>query len=92
VASVPAEADALAGLEKGDVGANGVDDAGDLVAGGAGILDAGPMAFFGERVAMADAAGVDANADLARTGLGEFFFYELERTAGGGYLHGTAFD
>jgi hypothetical protein len=41
---------------------------------------------------VAHAAGVDANADVAGAGLGEFFCYELERTAGGGYLHGTAFD
>ena len=54
---MPAEADALAGLEERDVGADGVDDAGDLVAGRAGKLDAGPLAFFGERVAVADAAG-----------------------------------
>ena len=91
VASVPAEADALAGLEEGDVGADGVDDPGDFVAGGAGELDAGPVAFFGERVAVADAAGMNADTHVAGAGLGKFLFDELERTAGGGDLHGTAF-
>jgi len=61
------------------------------VAGGAGELKAGPMAFLGERVRVADAAGLDADADVAWTRLREFFFDELERTAGGGDLHGTAF-
>jgi hypothetical protein len=91
VASVPAEANALARLEERNVGADGVDDTGDLVAGGARELKAGPVAFLGERITVADAAGVDADADVAGTGLGKFFFDELERTAGGGDLHGTAF-
>ena len=42
VAAVPAEADALAGLEERDIGADGVDDAGDFVAGNARELEAGP--------------------------------------------------
>ena len=36
VAAMPAEADALAGLEDGDIGADGVDDSGDFVAGARG--------------------------------------------------------
>jgi hypothetical protein len=91
VASVPAETDALAGLEEGYIGADGVDDASDFVAGGARELKAGPVAFLGERVRVADAAGVYADANVAGAGIGEFFFDELERTAGGGDLHGTAF-
>ena len=91
VASVPAEADALAGLEERDVGADGVDDSGDLVAGHARKLEAGPQAFLGQRVRVAHPAGMDADADMAGAGIGEFFFDELKRTAGGGYLHGTAF-
>jgi hypothetical protein len=34
---------------------------------------------------------VDPNADVAGAWLGKFFFDKLKRTAGGGYLHGTAF-
>jgi hypothetical protein len=89
---VPAEADALAGFEEGYVRANGIDDTGDFVAGNAWKLKAGPMAFLGERVAVADSAGLNADADVAGAWLGEFFFDELERAAGGGDLHGTAFD
>ena len=66
MASVPAEADALSRLEEWDIGADGIDYAGDFVAGRARKLDAGPLAFFGERVTVADAAGVDANADVSR--------------------------
>jgi hypothetical protein len=73
VAAVPAEADAVANLEDGDIGADGIDDSGDLVAGAAGILNAGPQAFLGEHVAVADAAGLDANAYLAGAGRGELF-------------------
>ena len=41
VAAVPAEADALAHFEEGNVGADGIDDAGHLMARHAGIGDAG---------------------------------------------------
>jgi hypothetical protein len=41
---------------------------------------------------VADAAGVNANADVTRAGLGKLFFDELKRSARGGYLHGTTFD
>ena len=78
-------------MKSGTFGADGVDYASDLVAGDARELDAGPMAFFGERVAVAHAARMDADADMVGTRVREFFFYKLERTAGGGYLHGTAF-
>ena len=78
--SVPAQANALAGLEKRNVGADRVDDAGNLVAGGTRKLKAGPMAFFGQRVAMADAAGLDADADVSRAGLGKFLFDQTWNT------------
>jgi hypothetical protein len=92
MASVPAQADTLARLEERHVGSDGVNDAGNLMARRAGELDAGPLAFFRKRVAVANAAGHHADADMTGAGLGKFFCYELERTAGGGYLHGTAFD
>lgn len=53
-------------------------------------LKPGPDALFGEGVAMADAAGLDANADMSGRGVGECFLDELESAAGGGHLHGTA--
>ncbi len=71
-AAEPADADALPDLPGGDVGADGVDTAGDLVARHGGIVDAGKGAGRGEHIAMADAAGLDLDAHLARAGLGEW--------------------
>jgi len=82
MASVPSDSDALAGFPVGNVSTDSVDAAGDLVSGNAWILDAGPMAFLYERVAVADAAGFDFNPDLAAAGLGNVSFDEFEITAG----------
>ena len=90
VAAVPAEADALAGLEERHVGADGVDDAGDFVAGDARVCDAGQEADLGERVAVADAAGLHADADVAGAGIGEFALNQFKGSARSGDLDGTA--
>jgi hypothetical protein len=82
VASVPPDSDALAGLPVGDVSADSIEAAGDFVPGDAWILDAGPIAFLYERVAVADAAGFDFNADLVSAGLGNVSFDEFEIAAG----------
>ena len=93
MASVPSEADALAGLEEGDVGSDCVDNAGNLVTGDARELDSGPLAFLRQRVGVADAAGVNADADVAGVRVGEFALLRVGTlAAGGGHLHGTAFD
>ena len=89
---MPAQAHALAGFEERHVGADGIDDAGDFMAGNARILDAGPMTQLGKRIAVANAAGLDANANLAGAGLGKLLLDEFECSAGGGNLHGTASD
>ena len=86
MAAVPSDADALAGLPVGDIGADGVDAAGDFVSGNARILDAGPMAFLYQRVAVADAAGFDFDAHLIAGGFGNISFDEFEITAGLGDL------
>src|ERR1019366_5169784 len=62
--AMPTNADALAGLPVGDVSAHGIDTAGDFVSGNARILNAGPVAFFHERIAVADATGFDFDPDL----------------------------
>jgi hypothetical protein len=46
VAAVPSDTYALAGLPVGNVGADGIDTAGDFVSGNARILDARPVALF----------------------------------------------
>ena len=40
---------------------------------------------------MTHTAGLDADAHLSRTGIGEFAFDHLELAAGGGHLYGTTF-
>ena len=62
------------------------------MAGNAREFEAGPETKLGERVAVADAAGVDADADLAGSRIGELLFNEFEGSAGGGDLHGAASD
>jgi hypothetical protein len=41
---------------------------------------------------VANAAGLNANANVAGAGLGELFFYKLKSAASGGNLHGTTSD
>ena len=90
MAAVPAQTDALAGLEDRDLGANRVEHTGDLVAGNARVLDAGPYAQLGKRIAVANTAGLDTDTNVPRTRLGKFALDNLEVSAGGGHLHGTA--
>jgi hypothetical protein len=82
MAAVPPDADALAGFPVSNVGTDSVDAAGDFVSGNAWILDAGPIAFFYERVTVADAAGLDFNSYLGAAGFGNISFDEFEITAG----------
>jgi hypothetical protein len=89
---MPAEAYALAHFEDRDVGGDRIEDAGYFMAGGARELEAGPEAKLGEGVAVTNAAGMDANADLSRAGLGELFLNQLKGSAGCGNLHGTTCD
>jgi hypothetical protein len=80
--AVPSDADALAGFPVRNVSADSVDAAGNFMSGNAWILNAGPMAFFYESVAVADAAGFDFNPYLAADGIGNISFDEFEITAG----------
>jgi hypothetical protein len=89
---MPAESHPLSGLEERDVSTGGIDDTGDLVTGNARILKAGPLALPGERIAVTDAASMDANPYLARARGCKSFLDELKWTAGGGDLHGSASD
>jgi hypothetical protein len=69
--SVPAYANALSGLPLRHVGADLIDAAGNLVSGYAGILNARPKTFFHQRVAVANAAGFNFDANLPASGLGD---------------------
>jgi hypothetical protein len=82
MAAVPSDSDALAGFPVSDIGADGVDAAGDFVSGNARILNVRPMAFLYERVAVADAAGFDFDPKLAAAGVRNVSFNEFQITAG----------
>ena len=66
---MPSQADPIPGLPERDVGAECVDASGNLVAGHARILNAGPVSLFHQRIAVADAAGLNFNAHLPAAGL-----------------------
>ncbi|MEJ2632822.1 MAG: hypothetical protein P8011_08550 [Acidihalobacter sp.] len=75
---MPAHADTLSGRE-----AQRVDAADDLMARYARILDAWECAVFDEGVAVADAAGFDLDAHLARSGFRKRAFDHLVLGSGG---------
>jgi hypothetical protein len=77
-AAEPADTDALPDFPGGDLGADRVDPAGDLMARHGGVVDAGKAAGRHEGVAMADAAGLDLDAHLARSWLWGGALDELE--------------
>src|ERR1700731_1261617 len=69
MSAIPSHAYPLTGLPQGDVGADGVDASGNLVARYARILNSRPHAFLNQRVAVADATGFYFNADSPASGL-----------------------
>jgi len=78
VPSMPADAHAVTLLPLGDLRAERIDDAGDLVAGHTRILDSRKQSLGGQDVAVTDPAGFHAHADLAGSGIGDVAFDELE--------------
>jgi len=92
MASVPSESDTLAGLEDWNIGRNSIKNAGHFMAWNAWELNAGPLAFFGQRIRVADTAGKHANADLTRAWLREFLFDELKCGTRRGHAQGTSFN
>jgi hypothetical protein len=90
VASVPAHADTLAQLPRGDARTYFIDYAGYFVSGNAGILNPWQQPFFGQHVAVADAASLHLDADLPCSGLGNLALDQLEIRPGfwnHSYLH-----
>jgi hypothetical protein len=82
VPAVPAYTDTLAGLPKSNVGADGVDASGNFVSGDARILDAWPHSFFHQHIAVADAAGLNLDANLITPWLGYGTLNDLKVSAG----------
>lgn len=69
--------DVIAGLDFGDLGSDGVDDAGSLVAEDGGALE-GVEAVDAVEVGVANAAGGGVNADLVTDGVGDVDLAEGE--------------
>jgi hypothetical protein len=90
VAAVPAQAHALAGLEERHIGGNRIYHPGNLMAGNARIGNAGKSAELCNGIAVANSAGLDADAHLPRTWLRKLFLYHLKGSAHGWNLYGTS--
>jgi hypothetical protein len=87
ICAEPSDADPLSCLPPWHVGADRVDDAGDLVSGHARIGDAWPVSFFCQRIAVTQAARLHLDTDFARTRLRNRPVDHLKPTAGPAYLH-----
>src|SRR5262249_3851215 len=78
MAAVPADPHALTLLPRGNTSADFIDDARHFMSGNAGILNAGPGAFFREHVTAANATRLHLNAHLSRTRLRNVALDDLE--------------
>jgi hypothetical protein len=86
--AMPTDAHALARLPLRDLRANCINSSGDLVTRDAGILDAGPKAFFHEGIAVTDAARFHLDANLATGGLRDGTLYDFKISTGLADLNG----
>ena len=89
MAAVPTDTHALAYSPPGNTGTNLMNDTGYLVPWHARIFDARSRALFGEQVAMTDAAGMDLDKNVSRTGLGNLALNDLEIGPGFGNRRGS---
>ena len=80
--AVPTHADTLALLPLGNTVTDFVDDAGHFMTGNARILDPGPVAFLGERVAVADTTGLYFDAHFSETRTGDLTLDDVKRCPG----------
>jgi hypothetical protein len=78
MATMPADANALAGEPLGNTIAHGIDYADDFMARDTRKLQAGPVAFDDEGITVTDAAGLDFDTNRAGTGLRDFAFDDFE--------------
>jgi hypothetical protein len=86
--SVPTHADALPGLPLSNIWTHHIDASCDLVTRNAGILKSGPLSFFNERIAVADATRLDLDANLAARGLRDGTFHKFKVSTGLADLNG----
>jgi hypothetical protein len=78
VTAVPADTDALALLELGDIIPNRIDATDDLVAGYPGIFDVRHRALLDKRVTVTHPTGLDIDADLIPLWLRDLAFGDFE--------------
>jgi hypothetical protein len=88
MAAVPAYANTHAQLPIGHVRPDGVDETHHLMTRNARISYGGNCTDHGEHVAVADAAGLNLDAHLARLGLGYVALDDFESGIGLGNLNG----
>src|ERR1700722_17892230 len=81
VSAMPSNSHALTRLPQSDVGADGIDATGNLVARHSRVLNSRPVPFFHKRVAMADAAGFHLDAHLPASGLRSWSLDDFEITS-----------
>jgi hypothetical protein len=84
--SMPANADALPLLPRGNSSAHFIDDAGDFVPWNAGILNSRPGAFFRENVTVADTTGLHLDPHVSCVRHRNLALYDLEIRSGSGNL------
>src|SRR5262249_56522214 len=82
IAAVPANAHMIARRPAAQAGADGIDDAGHLVTGDARILDSRKNSLFDDRIAVADAAGLDFDPEPSRRRLRDPPFDDFETSLG----------
>src|SRR5262249_16026896 len=78
VPAVPAHADPLAHLPRGDARAHGIDDADHLVPGNTWVREARERPLLRERVAVGNATGLDLDPHRSGDGLGDIALDDLE--------------
>lgn len=87
--AMPAHTHVLARFPLRHTGAHGIHDADDFMARHTRILQARPVAFLHQRIAVADATSLNFDAHPAGDGLGNFTLDNFKRFVRSGDLRGT---
>src|SRR5438093_10993562 len=74
-----------------DLSTDGIDNSCDLVSGNARILDSRPVTLFRQRIAVAQAASLNSDANLPRTWLRNLSLHHFKRSARARHQHCTHF-
>jgi hypothetical protein len=88
VSTMPSDSHALARFPESDIWPDRIDASGNLVPGNTWILNTGKMAFFDERIAVADSTSLNLNTDLTACRLRDRTFDDFEISTWFADLHG----